>query len=169
LQYLHSPLILGRQPPSTTSHSGVGPSAVERLSIKLGEDRHLGNSNRAAFGINLLWLALGLDVVGIVFAWINAPEGAHPNFIVTVLVILLYALLTAKVAGGANWARVIYLLLTLTEVLAQAAISQIPGMATSVATTGLAHTLDVAAPVVRVIGIALLFMKPASEMFRKTA
>lgn len=113
-----------------------------------------------ALGVNLLWLALVLDGVALVLNWNHLSPGFALARIPVLSAIgfLIWWFITAKVAAGRTWARVVYLIFTVLDVLSWIGISVIPRLASVVVHYhGAAYLIEIAELLLQVAGIALVF------------
>jgi hypothetical protein len=123
----------------------------------------MSNSNRAALGINLLWLALILDAVGVVLTYLRISTIPF----LQVVEVLIEWFIVYRVASGEAWARIVYLVLTILEVLGTVLVSVIPmPQIVFFQRSGIAGLLTIATPIVRVVGIGLVFMATSASASR---
>ncbi|HZR27163.1 MAG TPA: hypothetical protein VFA71_00170 [Terriglobales bacterium] len=124
----------------------------------------MARSNRAAIGVNLLWLALILDGVATVLAWHRVSPGfALARLpILSVVGFVIWWFITAEVVAGRTWARIVYLLFTILEVLTVVGISWIPHLADlMLGPGGMGGLLAATKLVLQVAGIGIVLTNPA--------
>jgi hypothetical protein len=114
----------------------------------------MNNSNRFALAINLLWLALILDAASVVLTYLRTPTIP----VMQIVLVLIQWFIVSQVAAGAVWARVVYLVLTILEVMGTVLVSMIPQPPIVLHTSGIEGLLLIAIPIVRVVGISLVFV-----------
>jgi len=124
----------------------------------------MARSNRAGIGVNLLWLALVLDGVATVLMWHRVSPGfALARLpILSVIGFVIWWFITAEVVAGRPWARVVYLLLTVLEVLTVVGISWMPVLADLIlGPGGVGGLLAATKLVLQVAGIGIVLTNPA--------
>jgi hypothetical protein len=122
----------------------------------------MSNSNRAAMGINLLWLALILDGVDVVLTYLRISTIP----VVQVVLLLIQWFIVSRIVAGATWARIVYLVLTVLEVMGTLLISVLPVKPIVLPTSGIEGLLIIATPIVRVLGLLFLFMATSGSASR---
>lgn len=124
----------------------------------------MARHNRAGIGVNLLWVALVLDGVATVLAWHRVSPGfALARLpILAVVGFVIWWFITAEVVAGRAWARIVYILLTILEVLTVVGISWMPALADVVlGPGGFGGLLAATKLVLQVAGIAIVLANPA--------
>jgi|SRR5215472_4648518 len=122
----------------------------------------MSDSNRAGMGINLLWLALILDGVGVVVTYLHISTIP----VVQVVLVLIQWFIVSRVAAGLAWARIVYLVLTIVEVIGVVLFSVMPAPPIPFPGSGIEGLLNVATPIVRVVGLGLLFVATSASVSR---
>ena len=119
----------------------------------------MARSSRATTGINLLWLALVLNVLTVLLTWSHAAFQLARIPIVSVLIFVFWWFITAEVSAGRTWARIVYLAFTVVEVLGVIGVSLVPTLASwLVDRVGIASFLSLARLVLQVAGMAMLLI-----------
>ncbi len=119
----------------------------------------MARSSRAMSGINLLWLALVVNGLGVLLTWSRVSFHLANIPVVSVLVFIFWWFITAEISAGHAWARIVYLALTVLEVLGMIGISLIPTLASWLAYRGgIASLLALVRLVLQVAGIAMLLI-----------
>jgi hypothetical protein len=122
----------------------------------------MNNSNRAALAINILWLALILDAAGVVVTYMRISTIP----VMQIVLVLIQWFIVSRIAAGALWARIVYLVLTILEVMGTVLIYMMPAPPTVIHTSGIEGLLNIATPIARVVGISLLFMATSASASR---
>jgi uncharacterized MnhB-related membrane protein len=123
----------------------------------------MSNQNYAKTGISCIWAALVLDGLSPVLALIRLNFDFGRLNIFGVIGFFVWWFLTAKVAAGRGWARIVYLLFTLLEILAVAGIAQMPGLTATVLGHGeLGFLIAVIKLILQAAGVAILFATQGS-------
>ncbi len=121
----------------------------------------MARSSHAGTGMTLLWAALALNGLTVLLAWYRLSLRLHlANIpVLPVLVFVFWWFITAEVSAGHGWARIVYLALTVLEVLGMIGISLIPTLASwLVYRGGIASLLALVRLVLQVAGIAMLLI-----------
>jgi hypothetical protein len=119
----------------------------------------MGRSSHAITGINLLWLALALNGLVVLLAWSHVSFRLANLPVLSVLVLVFWWFITAEVSAGRAWARIVYLVLTVLEVLGMIGISLVPTLASwLVYRGGVTSFLEMVRLVLQVAGIAILLI-----------
>src|SRR5713226_5563918 len=136
------------------TYSEIGGKNFEARRKKL-----MARSSRAMSGINLLWLALVVNGLGVLLTWSHVSFHLANILVLPVLVFVFWWFITAEVSAGRAWARIVYLALTVLEVLGMIGISLIPTLASWLAYRGgIASLLALVRLVLQVAGIAMLLI-----------
>ncbi len=119
----------------------------------------MARSSRATTGVNLLWLALGVNALGVLLTWSRLSFHLANIPVLPVLVFVFWWFITAEVSAGHAWARIVYLALTVLEVLGMIGISLIPTLGSwLVYRGGIASLLALVRLVLQVVGVAMLLI-----------
>lgn len=124
----------------------------------------MAGTNNATTGMSLLWAALVLDGVGILLTWHRISPGLALLHLPALAVVgfLVLGFITAEVAAGHTWARVVYLAFTIVGVLMFIGFSRIPAWVNNIFYRGvIGNVLSVLMLVLQVIGVVLLFTAPS--------
>jgi hypothetical protein len=109
--------------------------------------------------MTLLWAALALNGLSVLFAWYHLSFRLDHFPVVPVLVFIFWLFLTSEISIGRTWARIVYLAFTVIELLHMIGISLIRTLPSWLTETGGALPLvALAILVLQVIGIAMLMM-----------
>lgn len=116
--------------------------------------------------VRLLWGALALGLVRLL---LESPKlAAAPNMMTVVggfvVGLAIYAFLIVMIASGRNWARIVFLILTVADLLLSGA-----GLVSSFGSAPLGASVALAGAVLQVWGLVLLFMSPGKSWFQKKA
>jgi hypothetical protein len=116
--------------------------------------------------VRLLWGALALGVLRLL---LESPKlAATPNLMVMaggfVVALAIYALLIAKISSGRNWARMIFLVLMLADLLLS-----MPGVVGGFGRAPLGASMALAGAGLQVWALVLLFTDPGKAWFQKKA
>jgi len=110
-------------------------------------------------GINLLWLALGVNALGVLLTWSRVSFRLVALPIIPILVFVFWLFLTSEISAGHGWARIVYLAFTVVELLRMVGISLIPTLPSwLLESSGASSFLALAVLVLQVVGIAMLFI-----------
>lgn len=125
-----------------------------------------GKPPSVVLAVNLLWGGLALGLLRVL---LESPTLiATPKMMVTgggfLLAVAIYAFLIVKISSGRNWARIIFLVLTLADLILSG-----PGIVSGFGRAPLGATVSLGGSVLQVIGLVLLFMSPGKSWFGKGA
>ncbi len=119
----------------------------------------MARSSHAGTGMTLLWAALALNGLTVLLAWYRLSLRLDRFPVIPVLVFVFWLFLTSEISVGRTWARIVYLAVTIVELLRMIGISLIPTLPSWLTETGGASPLvALAILVLQVIGIAMLLI-----------
>jgi hypothetical protein len=85
---------------------------------------------------------------------------------VQILLVLIQWFIVSRIAAGATWARIVYLVLTILEVIGAVLFSVMPAPPIPFPDSGIEGLLNIATPIVRVLGLGVLFMATSASASR---
>lgn len=113
----------------------------------------------------LLWTSLALGVVNLALqkaSGAQSPEGGALEWVVSLVVVLIYVLFTVLISAGRNWARIVFLILFVIGAIPYFFfLNQIFAQSIAAGTIGLSQEL------LQFGALLLIFMKPGSVWFRR--
>lgn len=122
--------------------------------------------NRVRNAVALLWVSLALGLLVSVIAPAPATSAASPVLVYSIILIttLLLAFLVYKIGQGRNWARIIFVVMTVIGLVPyMSALSEIFNR------SALGGAISTAQTIMQVVAIYFLLSKPGALWFRKAA
>ena len=130
------------------------------------EDQQSGKPRSVTLAVTLLWVSLAIGVIKAPFdpAGLNAVPFPAIVWSVAAVIMAFFCLLILKISSGRNWARVTFLVIFLLGL-----VLGVPGLMAEFQRAPVLALVSVAASVMQLWAVILLFTSPGKGWFGKKA
>ena len=130
------------------------------------EDQQSGKPRSVTLAVTLLWVSLAIGVIKAPFdpAGLNAVPYPAIVWSVAAVIMAFFCLLIFKISAGRNWARVTFLVIFLLGL-----VLGVPGLMAEFQRAPVLALVSIAASVMQLWAVILLFTSPGKNWFGKKA